>query len=461
MRHHSLAAFAAIVLFAARPSASAQPSSLSAQPLSVQTESNIVDLVAKLLPQVVNITITGGPKREFGSGFVIDPSGLILTNRHTIDVGNTYLVTLDDHTQLRATLTYRALGIDLALLQVHAGRPLPAVRWGDSDTMRPGAPVLAIGNPLGLGSTVTTGIISALNRDIKETPIDSFIQIDAPLNPGNSGGPLFNYDGEVVGVNTALFTVDGAGGSVGLGFSIPGNDARFLVDQLRDYGSLRLGFIGGRLQDVTPELAQALDLRAPLGVLVAAVRAGTPIADAGLLVGDVITRFGDRPVDYLRNLNRMVVTATIGSTVPVTVLRDGETVTAPVKIVQLIPTREQGPARPVFKAPARVDRMNIGLTVGPITEAARRKYRLDRDVVGVLITQVAPGSVGSDLGFAVGDVVQRIQNRPVASVKVIEEIVAEARKDGKPYVMTLVTSPKGPRWLAVPVAPVTAAAKGG
>ncbi len=441
MRHHRFTAFVVVALFA------------FSLPASARSESDVADLVARLLPQVVNITITGGPKKEFGSGFVIDPSGLILTNRHTIDGGNTYLVVLDDHTELRATLTYRALGIDLALLQVHAGRPLPAVRWGDSDAMRPGAPVIAIGNPLGLGGTVTTGIISALNRDIKETRVDSFIQIDAPLNPGNSGGPLFNAAGEVVGVNTALFTVDGEGGSVGLGFSIPGNDARFVVDQLREYGTLRLGFIGGRLQDITPEMAQALDLPAPLGVLIAYVRAGTPVAEAGLQVGDVITRFGDRPVDYLRNLNRMVGTATIGSTVPVTVLRDGAVVTAPVKITQLIPTREQGPARPVFQAPARVDRMNIGLTGVPITDAARQKYKLDRNVVGVLVTRVAPGSVGSDLGFAAGDVVQRVQNKPVASVKAIEEIVANARKDGRSYVMTLLTAPKGARWVAVPVGP--------
>ncbi len=416
---------------------------------------NLPDLVASLLPQVVNITMTGGAKREVGSGFVIDPAGIILTNRHVADGGTDYVVVLDDHTRLRATLLFRAPGIDLAMLQVHPGRPLPAVRWGNSDTMRPGDGVIAIGNPLGLGSTVTTGIVSALNRDIKETKVDEFIQVDAPLNPGNSGGPLFNAAGEVVGVNTALFTVGGEGGSIGLGFSIPGNDAKFIVAQLLKTGTVKLGSIEGTMQDITPEMAQAMALPAPLGVVVAAVPAGNAARDADLQIGDVITKFGDSMVDYLRNFNRMVATAPIETTVPTTVLRNGTPVTVSLKINEQPPNKDWSLIKPIAPPQPHTERSDFGLSGGPIDDAARKKYNIDKDVTGVLVTAVVPGSLGSDYGFAVGNVVERVQNTAVNGVDDIVKIVSQARKDGKTYIMALVWDPKGPRWMAVPIQPAS------
>ena len=207
---------------------------------------------------------------------------MVLTNRHVIDGADEIKVILKDGTELHATLVYRSPDLDLAMLRVHSTEALHPIKWGDSDLMHEGMPVIAIGNPLGIGFTVTAGIVSARDRDIKETAVDSFIQIDAAINPGNSGGPLFNSAGEVIGMNTALYTADNGGGSVGLGLAIPGNDVQFVLNNLREHGRVRLGYLGATAQDMSQEMALAAGFSRPTGVIIAAVDAGTPAAERRL-----------------------------------------------------------------------------------------------------------------------------------------------------------------------------------
>src|SRR5438477_2726137 len=307
---------------------------------------SFAELSAKLLPAVVNIATTQTIKvpeagssdnaedsalRDFfknfldknkglprhvaalGSGFVIDPSGLVVTNQHVVEGADTITVTLNDGSSLPATIVGRDEKTDLALLRVHPKAPLAAAHFGDSDHAHIGDWVIAIGNPFGLGSSVTAGIVSARNRDISAGPYDDFIQTDAPINRGNSGGPLFDMDGNVIGINSAIFSP--SGGSVGIGFAIPSNLARDVIQQLRQFGIARRGWIGVRIQQVTPEIAEGLGLPTTQGALVAGVTGGGPAARAGLINGDLITGFDGKPVPDDRTLARIVADTPIGKTV--------------------------------------------------------------------------------------------------------------------------------------------------
>ena len=272
----------------------------------------------------------GGPgsRGSIGSGFIIDSSGLIVTNNHVIDGANEVTVTLQDGTELAATVVGTDALVDLALLQVDVAQPLPFVEWGNSNAAQVGHPVIAIGTPFGLGGTVTTGIVSAVERDIRSGPFDSFIQTDAAINSGNSGGPLFDIDGQVIGINTAIFSR--TGGNVGIGFAIPQSIAEDVIEQLRSSGTVRRGQLGVQISPVTPEAATEAGLDEPSGVMVGQVTSGSPAEAAGMLEGDIIVTYAGEPVTGTDALVRSVVATEIGSSVEVGLLRLGEEITVSV-----------------------------------------------------------------------------------------------------------------------------------
>jgi serine protease Do len=322
--------------------------SFPAVSLAAQPES-FADLVARVAPAVVNISIKGMGQAPMmggegksvgyaphivdlvGSGVIVDPTGIIVTNKHVIDNAYEITVTLSDRTSVQAKLLGKGLTFDLAILKINVDHPLPSIKVGDSDKVRVGDRVIAIGNPLGLSSTVTSGIVSALHRDLSGTPYDEFIQTDAAINHGNSGGPLFNMDGEVIGINNQIFSDSANSGSIGLGFAIPSNDLRFLVEQVRDYGRPHLGWLGLRIQTLTAEMADALALPPRSGAIVSDVTPGGPAAEGGIQVGDVIEAYGNQRISDYRTLNRLVAMA-IGRTLQLHIWRNGSSLTTSVTV---------------------------------------------------------------------------------------------------------------------------------
>ena len=270
--------------------------------------------------------------QSLGSGFIIDPSGLVVTNNHVIEGADEITVTLQDNTSLKAKVLGRDETGDIALLQVKPDKPLPAVQFGDSDAERVGDWVLAIGNPFGLGGTVTAGIVSARGRDIHQGPYDDFIQTDAAINRGNSGGPLFNMDGQVIGMNTAIYSP--SGGSIGIGFSIPANMVKAVVAQLKDFGHPRRGWLGVRIQQVTPDIAESLGLQDATGAMVAGVNDGGPADKAKIHNGDIILKFNGQDVKEMRSLPRIVADSDVGKSVPVLLWRDGKQVTVQATLAE-------------------------------------------------------------------------------------------------------------------------------
>ncbi|WP_343713662.1 Do family serine endopeptidase [Inquilinus sp.] len=318
-----------------------------AAPLVTAASGSFAGLVHQVMPGVVNVAITGhegpaqvadrdgpGPGPHLrphgggqaihgaGSGFIIDPAGYIVTNNHVVKDADEITVTLNDGTVLPAKVIGTDPKTDLALIKVKAGKPLTAVEWGDSDAAQVGDWVMAVGNPYGLGGTVTAGIVSARARDINSNPLEDFLQIDAAINPGNSGGPSFDAGGKVIGINSEIYSP--SGGSVGIGFAIPSNLAKSVIAQLREHGSVQRGWLGVQIQQVTPEMAEALGLGTAKGALVAEVQKNSPALKAGLRQGDVILSFGGKPVAQSKDLPRLVAEAPSGTTVPVQVLRDGK-----------------------------------------------------------------------------------------------------------------------------------------
>ena len=314
---------------------------------------------------------------SLGSGFIIDPSGYIVTNNHVIDGADEISVTLTDNTTLKATLVGKDDRVDLALLKVTTDHPLTAVKFGDSDVERVGDWVLAIGNPFGLGGSVTAGIVSARGRDIRQGPYDDFIQTDAAINRGNSGGPLFNMNGDVIGINTAIYSP--SGGSVGIGFSIPSNLAKGVVMQLREYGHARRGWLGVRIQQVTPDIAEAVGLKDVSGAMVAGMNDGGPADKAGIHNGDVILKFNNQDVKEMRTLPRIVAETEVGKQVPVTVWRDHKEVNLTASTGELPDEVQQASASPNTPAVPRNSATmlsGLGAKLSPITDALRDQYKL-------------------------------------------------------------------------------------
>ena len=314
--------------------------------------------------------------QSLGSGFIVDPSGLIVTNNHVIEGADEVTVTLQDNTSLKATVVGRDERVDVALLKVSTDKMLPSVQFGDSDKERVGEWVLAIGNPFGLGGSVTAGIVSARGRDIRQGPYDDFIQTDAAINRGNSGGPLFNMEGQVIGINTAIYSP--SGGSIGIGFAIPANMARTVVDQIREYGHARRGWLGVRIQQVTPDIAESLGLHEPGGAMVAGVNEGGPADQAKLRNGDIILKFNGQDVKEMRTLPRIVAETPIGQEVPVTIWRDGKQQTVQAKVGELpddqqVAAATPGPGGGKAGKTSPTEIAGLGLQLAPITPDARDK----------------------------------------------------------------------------------------
>ncbi len=455
---------------------------------------SFADLAARLLPAVVNVASTetvsssgdqgqgepalpplppGSPLEKFfhdfmnhdqggnappppdrlqslGSGFIIDPSGLIVTNNHVIAGAQQITVTLHDGTVLPATLVGHDERMDLALLRVHAKGPLPAVAFGDSDHIRVGDWVLAIGNPFGLGGTVTAGIVSARGRNLNEGPYDDFIQTDAPINRGNSGGPLFDMAGQVIGINTAIFSP--SGGSVGIGFSIPSNIAEPVLAQLREFGHARRGWLGVRVQEVTPDIAASLGLKSAEGALVAGVNAGGPAEKAGVKAGDVILSFDGKPVKDMHALPLIVAETTIGASVPVEVWRHGKTDTLKATVAELQPETKAAATTPAPNAaPPETAIASLGLSLAPLSAKVRDQYHLGADQKGVVVTAVSPGGPAAARGLKPGDVVLEVQQQEVSSPADVVERLDAVRREGRPSVLMLIQRGSVMNWVPLPL----------
>jgi serine protease Do len=413
------------------------------------------NLVAPLVAATVSVSAThitqskdGLNRQTFdGSGFIIDAAGLIVTNNHVADGAAEITVALHDNSVLPATIVGQDDLTDLAVLKVQPDSALPAVKWGNSDNVKLGQPIIVIGNPYGMGVSVSTGVISGLDRDMREGPYDDYIQTDAALNHGNSGGPMFDFQGQVVGINSVVFSPSADGGSVGIGFAIPSNVAQFVVSELIRQGYVQRGWLGARIQDLTPAMADALGLTHLDGAIIASLVPGGPAATAGLESGDVVLRFGDRPMHNFRGLSRAVATQEVGASVPLTVWRDGSEQTLTVTIAER-------PGQPQHVTPPRavtpvVARLNLGLALAPLDMAARSRYHLDRKQAGLLVAGVTPGSTAADQGLHAGDVILRVQDVAAASSDVFQQEVARQRSANRDHLLLLVQNADGTRWVAL------------
>jgi serine protease Do len=436
-------------------------------------------LIRSLLPTVVNITakaevadetssVTAAaaqPGQSYrvmtlaGSGFVVDPAGVIVTNWHVVNGAFEIYVTFSDGTRAKAEVLNAARIVDIALLKVSVGHPLAAVRWGDSEKVQIGDPVFAIGNPLGVGMSVSSGIVSALNRNIMDTPYDDFIQTDAAINHGNSGGPLFDMKGEVIGVNTALISTTTA--SAGLGFAIPANDARFVVERLQHYGWVRPAWLGVKVQQLTPEMATALDMDDTRSSIVAWVIDGGPAAKAGLKVGDVILRFDGKTPSDERALLRTIAATMPGAPVTVTILRKGKQMDLPITLAEWPKTQwEERDAPTRVTAPRWNVPPDLGLTVEPLTDALRAKNELPKGPRGALVSGVAQDTDAARRGLTIGDVIIQVGDVPVTNEEEMIREIERARAEGRSYAMFLILPKRaadknskwpGPKWVALRV----------
>ncbi len=440
---------------------------------------SFADLVEKLLPVVVNISTTqvvqspGGSQefeeffREFfeqrpgeqpqrrresslGSGFIVDSSGIIVTNHHVIEGADEITVLLHDGTSLVAEVIGSDEKTDLAVLKVANGKPLPVAEWGDSDQTRIGDWVIAIGNPFGLGGSVSAGIVSARERVINSGPYDDFIQTDAAINKGNSGGPMFNLDGRVIGINSVI--ISPSGGSAGIGFAIASNLARNVIEQLRDYGRVRRGWLGVRIQTVTDELAEGLRLESATGALVASVTEGGPAEAAGIGQGDVILRFDGREVSEMRKLPRMVAETRIGKAVEVVVWRKGEEVTLQVELGEL--DEEQLAAATMGEIPTETEKdsglvESLGLTLAQLSPELITQYELGEDTEGVLITDVEVDGTAAEKGLRPGDIIVEVDQEKVMTPGDVADRVERAKDEGFRVVTLLVLRQGDFQWVAV------------
>ena len=423
-------------------------------------ESVDASIARQAMPAVVNISAwqvhpsakAGGPPRRvkvYGSGFIIDPTGIIITNKHVVDDATNLTAIFRDGDRAPARLIATAAMLDLAVLKVDVGQTLPYLRWGNSDALEVADPVLAIGNPLGIGMSVSTGVVSALNRDLQDTPFDSYIQTDAAINHGNSGGPLINQAGEVVGIDTALYNPDQKGGFIGIGFAIPSSTAKFVVGRLLDPSHPKPAWLGVTLDDMTQELAKALGLPQSTGAIISEVDPTGP-GGPSLRPGDVLEALDGVRLNDSRAFMRAIVTMAIGQAAHLTVWRDGKqqeiTVTAaewPHHAPGAVMVRAKVAGGVISNAP------DIGLTVGPITEAARRQYGLDAKLTGALVSAVERDSEAQDLGIAPGDVVTAAQGRPVVTPDDFRRVVSEAQAQQRPYLAALVRTKNGARWVSL------------
>ena len=460
-------------------------------PRHMQGPASVADLAEGLLDAVVNISTSqnvrgsggqrnvpppglpeGSPFQEFfdeffnergedqgpggrrvqslGSGFVIDAEeGIVVTNNHVIADADEIEVNFADGGKLKAELVGTDPKTDLAVLKVDPTlRTLKQVDFGDSTAIRIGDWVMAIGNPFGLGGSVSIGIVSARGRDINSGPYDDFIQTDAAINRGNSGGPLFDMNGRVIGINTAI--ISPSGGSIGIGFSIPSQLAVGVIDQLREFGETRRGWLGVRIQPVTDDIAESLGMASPRGALVAGIIKGGPVDDGSIQPGDVILKFDGKDVRQMRDLPRVVAESPVGKAVDVVVVRKGEEQTVKVTLGRLEDGEKlaeaesggevmgsEGEDAPVATASV------LGMSVAELDDAARETYAIPAEVSGVVITEVEDGSVAAERGVAVGDVITEIAQESVATPKDVLDRIAALKDQGRRNALLMLASKSG------------------
>ncbi|WP_244447139.1 DegQ family serine endoprotease [Hoeflea sp. BAL378] len=462
----------------------ASPAVLPARAQSNSGPASVADLAEGLLDAVVNISTSqnvdsgrtqpqmrapdGSPFQDFfdeffqdrggegplnrkvsslGSGFVIDAEeGIIVTNNHVIEGADDIEINFADGSKLKAELVGADTKTDLAVLKVTPVKPLTEVPLGNSDTMRIGDWVMAIGNPFGLGGTVTVGIISARGRDINSGPYDNFIQTDAAINRGNSGGPLFNMNGEVIGINTAI--ISPSGGSIGIGFAVPTELALNVINQLREFGETRRGWLGVRIQPVTDDIAESLGMADAKGALVAGVIRGGPVDDGSIEAGDVIIRFDGRDVDEMRDLPRVVAESPVGKAVDVVVIRKGVEQTVKVTLGRLEDSDEHASAEDgtddgggAVDAPETVS--VLGMTVAELTDEGRQEFSIAEDVAGVVITAVDPDSAAAEKRIEPGDVIVEIAQETVSTPQDVADRIDALRQDGRRNALLMLAGPTG------------------
>jgi serine protease Do len=417
--------------------------------------------VALAAPAVVSISVwqqvaadqPGGPPRRikaYGSGFIVDPSGVIVTNKHVINGAFDVKATLSDGTLVSARLIAASALLDIAVLKVDVDHKLPSLEWGNSDDLQAGDPVLTVGNGLGWGTSVSAGIVSGLNRNLMDSPFDSYIQTDATINHGNSGGPLVNRDGKVVGIDTALFNPVGEG-FIGIGFAIPASTAQYVAKQLVDPNHSAPGWLGFKLQDMTWGLAAALGVPYHAGAIVSSVDPSGPAAMASLQLGDVLKQLNGQPLTDSRAFMRAIAETPIGQPVHLTIFRGDkqQEVTATVVAWPNIMTggmmTGQAAAAMMAMAP------DPGMEIGPITAEARKQYGLSPTLTGVLITQVRPQSEASYLGVTVGDVITLVDRTPVAAPDDVHKAIKEAHDQDRAYLAALIQTKGGPQWISLSI----------
>ncbi len=471
----------------------AKPMTMTANPAFLNGPRSVADLAENLIDAVVNISTTQvvttdrvtpmpetpgtGPKnspfeqffdeffnrrggkdaqprkvQSLGSGFIVDgKEGFIITNNHVIEDADEIVVNLNDGRKLTAKLVGHDKKTDLALLKVEADEPLPQVDFGDSDKLRVGDWVMAIGNPFNLGGTVTVGIVSARNRDINSGPYDNYIQTDAAINRGNSGGPLFDMNGKVVGINTAIYSP--SGGSIGIGFAVPSKIAMTVFAQLRDYGETRRGWLGVRIQQVSEDIAEGLGMKTAEGALVAGVTQDGPAAKAGIEPGDVILSFDGQRVPEMRELPRMVAETAIGKSVDVVILRKGEEKTLKVELGRLdegektdageedTPTEQKEPAE---------EAVVLGMTLAPLDDAQREAYSIADEVEGVVVTDVDPEGPAAEKRVQPGDVIVEVGQEAIVEPADVVARVDALKEEGRRSILLLLSNGKGElRFLAL------------
>lgn len=369
----------------------------------------------------------GQKATSLGSGFVIDPAGYIVTNNHVIAAADAISITFHDDTKLPATVVGRDTKTDLALLKVDSKKPLNYVSFGSSDELRVGDWVVAVGNPFGLGGSVSAGIVSARGRNINVGPFDDFIQTDAAINRGNSGGPLFNDDGEVVGINSAIFSP--TGGSVGIGFAVPSSLAKPIIDQLRKSGSAQRAWLGVRIQEVSDDIVKTLGLPSKVGALVLDIDKKGPAEGSGIVSGDVITKFDGKPILQMRNLPRMVAESPIGKRVAITVWRNGKEQSYTIALGKLPDdTKKQTPVRPNSDTtkPVLKKDMVLGAALEEITAQVRSDYNLPDDMTGLMVTAVDPSGTLARVGVRPGDIIRQVNQTAVDKIAHLKQEVSRA-----------------------------------
>jgi len=380
---------------------------------------------------------------SLGSGFIVDTSGIVVTNNHVIADADEINVIMNDGTKVKAELVGVDKKTDLAVLKFKPPKPLVAVKFGDSDKLRLGEWVIAIGNPFSLGGTVTAGIVSARNRDINSGPYDSYIQTDAAINRGNSGGPLFNLDGEVIGVNTLI--ISPSGGSIGIGFAVPSKTVAGVVDQLRQFGELRRGWLGVRIQQVTDEIAESLNIKPARGALIAGVEDKGPAKPAGIEPGDVVVKFDGKDIKEPKDLSRVVADTAVGKEVDVVIIRKGAEETRKVTLGRLEDGDKavQASAKAPEPAEKPVTQKALGLDLATLSKDLRTRYKIKDSVKGVIITNVDGTSDAAEKRLSVGEVIVEVAQEAVSNAADVKKRVDQLKRDGKKSVLLLVANADG------------------